>query len=74
MERRDNIFLPVVYLSRATLLWIFRYLVEGTHRVKHEGETPIYAAGDAKHGSTLVVNSLADGLACAKEVAADLLK
>ena len=49
-------------------------MVEGTHRVKHEGETPIYAAGDAKHGSTLVVNSLADGLACAKEVAADLLK
>ena len=49
-------------------------MVEGTHRVKHEGETPIYAAGDAKHGSTLVVNSLVDGLACAKEVAADLLK
>ena len=49
-------------------------MVEGTHRVKHEGKTPIYAAGDAKHGSTLVVNSLADGLACAKEVAADLLK
>ena len=49
-------------------------MVEGTHRVKHEGETPIYAAGDAKHGSTLVVNSLADGIACAKEVAADLLK
>ena len=48
-------------------------MVEGTHRVKHEGETPIYAAGDAKHGSTLVVNSLADGLACAKEVAKDLL-
>ena len=48
-------------------------MVEGTHRVKHEGETPIYAAGDAKHGSTLVVNSLADGIACAKEVAADLL-
>lgn len=49
-------------------------MVEGTHRVKHEGDTLIYAAGDAKHGSTLVVNSLADGLACAKEVAADLLK
>ncbi len=49
-------------------------MAEGTHRVKHEGDTPIYAAGDAKHGSTLVVNSLADGLACAKEVAADLLK
>lgn len=49
-------------------------MIEGTHRVKHEGDTSIYAAGDAKHGSTLVVNSLADGLACAKEVAADLLK
>lgn len=36
-------------------------------------ETPIYAAGDARHGSTLVVNSLADGLLCAKEVAKDLL-
>ena len=48
-------------------------MVEGTHRVKHKGKTPIYAAGDAKHGSTLVVNSLADGLACAKEVAKDLL-
>ncbi len=48
-------------------------MVEGTHRVQHEGQTPIYAAGDAKHGSTLVVNSLADGIACAKEVAADLL-
>lgn len=47
---------------------------EGTHRVTHKGDTPIYAAGDAKHDSTLVVTSLADGLACAKEVAADLLK
>lgn len=46
---------------------------EGTHRVAHAGDTPIYAAGDARNGSTLVVTSLADGLACAKEVAADLL-
>lgn len=37
------------------------------------GKAVIYAAGDARNGSTLVVNSLADGLACAKEVAADLL-
>lgn len=49
-------------------------MVEGTHQVKREGSTPVYAAGDARNGSTLVVNSLADGLACAKEVAADLLK
>lgn len=33
----------------------------------------IYAAGDARSGSTLVVTSLADGLACAEEVANDLL-
>lgn len=48
-------------------------MIEGTHRVKAAGEKAIYAAGDARNGSTLVVNSLADGLACAKEVAADLL-
>lgn len=39
-----------------------------------DGDALIYAAGDARHGSTLVVNSLADGLLCAKEVAADLKK
>lgn len=48
-------------------------MVDGTHRVAASGSTPIYAAGDARNGSTLVVNSLSDGLACAKEVAADLL-
>ncbi len=48
-------------------------MVGSTHRVQHGGDTPIYAAGDARNGSTLVVNSLADGLACAKEVATDLL-
>lgn len=54
-------------------------MVEGTHRVvrsavaENLGNATLYAAGDARNGSTLVVNSLADGLACAKEVAADLL-
>ena len=51
-------------------------MVGDTHRVAmkdgSQPATPIYAAGDARHGSTLVVNSLADGLACAKEVAKDL--
>ncbi len=52
-------------------------LEEGSHRAQREGASenaiPVYAAGDARNGSTLVVNSLADGLACAKEVAKDLL-
>ena len=49
-------------------LWLRARIALSTRRDAH------LAAGDAKHGSTLVVNSLADGLACAKEVAADLLK
>ena len=53
------------------------HMVEDTHRVVlkegEESSARLYAAGDARHGSTLVVNSLADGLLCAKEVAADLL-
>ena len=50
-----------------------RPLVEGdTHRVVCDEDLPVYAAGDARIGSTLVVTSLADGLACAREVAADL--
>ena len=53
-------------------------MVGETHQVSmKENKTPkvpVYAAGDARHGSTLVVNSLADGLLCAKEVAADLLQ
>ena len=55
-------------------------MVEGTHKVVRTsaaaselGKAPVYAAGDARNGSTLVVNSLADGLACAKEVVIDLL-
>ena len=53
------------------------HMVGDTHRVVlkegEESSARLYAAGDARHGSTLVVNSLADGLLCAKEVAADLL-
>jgi NADPH-dependent glutamate synthase beta subunit-like oxidoreductase len=30
---------------------------------------PIFAAGDARNGSTVVVNALHDGLECAAEVA-----
>ena len=33
---------------------------------------PVYAAGDAHHGSSLVVTAMADALACAAEVAEDL--
>ena len=36
------------------------------------GATPVYAAGDARNGSTLVVSAMADALACAAEVATDL--
>ncbi|MGI6754542.1 MAG: glutamate synthase subunit beta [Atopobiaceae bacterium] len=36
------------------------------------GEKSIYVAGDARTGSSLVVSAIADGLACAAEVAADL--
>ena len=34
--------------------------------------TPVYAAGDARNGSSLVVNAMADALKCAAEIAADL--
>lgn len=52
-------------------------MVGDTHRVvleddSHAQSVPVYAAGDARIGSSLVVTSLADGLACAKEVARDL--
>ena len=37
-----------------------------------DGATPVYAAGDTRNGSSLVVSAMADALACAAEVAADL--
>ena len=42
---------------------------EGTHRVSGTGDGAVYAAGDARNGSSLVVSAIADGLACAAEVA-----
>ena len=42
------------------------------HLVSTQGKVPVYAAGDARNGSSLVVNAIADGLACAAEVAASL--
>ena len=48
-----------------------------SHRCVLAGEdtaaaTPVFAAGDARNGSTLVVTSMADALACAGEVAGTL--
>lgn len=46
---------------------------EGTaHLVVGSATTPVYAAGDARAGSSLVVSAIADGLACALEVAESL--
>ena len=45
--------------------------VEG-HRATAVGATPVFAAGDARTGSSLVVSAIADALACAAEVAAEL--
>lgn len=47
------------------------HVVAGTHRaVTSDPEgAPVYVAGDARSGSSLVVTSIADGLACAAELA-----
>ncbi|MCI1664848.1 MAG: glutamate synthase subunit beta [Atopobiaceae bacterium] len=46
---------------------------QGAHLTRsNDPSTPIFSAGDARNGSTLVVTAMADGLACATE-AADLL-
>ncbi len=44
------------------------------HRVVAKGDTPVFAAGDARTGSSLVVTAMSDGLACAAEVAVALGK
>ena len=49
----------------------------GLHRAARvgdaaEGAAPVYVAGDARNGSSLVVSAMADALACAREVAGDL--
>lgn len=46
---------------------------QGKHRAVAAGDTPVFAAGDSRNGSTVVVNALSDGLACAHEVAELLL-
>lgn len=49
--------------------------IEGTHRAltdAGDAGTPVFVAGDARTGSTLVVNAIADALGCAAEVAAEL--
>ena len=38
-----------------------------------DGKARVYCAGDTRNGSTIVVNAISDGLACAAEVADDLL-
>ena len=44
----------------------------GRHKCVSAGETPVFAAGDARNGSSLVVSAIADAMACAGEVAAEL--
>jgi glutamate synthase (NADPH/NADH) small chain len=47
-------------------------MAEDSHRAQVDAvldSTPVFVAGDARTGSTLVVNAIADGLACAAEVA-----
>lgn len=45
----------------------------GTHRLRaadeEAGKPALFVAGDANLGSTLVVNAMADALACAREIA-----
>ncbi len=44
-------------------------LADGNHQAVAAGETPVFVAGDCRSGSSLVVSAIADGLACAAEVA-----
>jgi glutamate synthase (NADPH/NADH) small chain len=44
----------------------------GTHRASCVHDAPVFVAGDCRTGSTLVVSAIADGIACAREVACAL--
>ena len=44
----------------------------GKHKCAAAGKTPVFAAGDARNGSSLVVSAIADAMACVDEVAAEL--
>ena len=48
-------------------------VMDGGHRAAAAGGTPVYCAGDARTGSSIVASAIADGLSCATEVADDLL-
>ena len=41
-------------------------------RAAGKDDAAVYVAGDARTGSSLVVNAMADALKCAAEVASDL--
>lgn len=43
--------------------------VDGGHRAQNEGGHSVFVAGDCRTGSSLVVSAIADGMACATEVA-----
>lgn len=47
-------------------------LIDNSHRVQSSSDLPIFATGDARTGSSLVVSAISDGLACAAEVLAAL--
>ena len=49
-----------------------RLVAADSHRTVGEGRVPVFAAGDARSGSSLVVTAISDGLACAGEVASEL--
>ena len=49
-----------------------KLVATGAHRVVASGSVPVFAAGDARTGSSLVVAAISDGLACASEVAGEL--
>ncbi|WP_322153904.1 glutamate synthase subunit beta [Paratractidigestivibacter sp.] len=44
----------------------------GKHKCVAAGKTPVFAAGDARNGSSLVVSAIADAMACVDEVTAEL--
>ena len=48
-------------------------VAEGKHLAQASHKTPVFVAGDCRSGSSLVVTALADGLACAVEVAETLI-
>lgn len=52
--------------------WPLPLVGEGGHGAVTQGPTPVFVAGDCRGGASLVVSAMADGLACAREVAAAL--